>query len=288
MNISNFGKCLCLLVGLAIPLFVNPTKTLAAQTAKAINDQALVYREANFDSPVIGYLKEGESYSVSSRKFNTAFHRIRLTQGVLGYVADTDLSTGQGKPTAKEAFEPEAPQKKQTSERPRFMRERTLLGVVGGMVQYSEIFAKREYRSDTTFVGLKLTTPLGVVDGPFLFDLQVTTSLAVPKFFKEFSTTTPTGNVFLGHLMVLYPLYEFSGRRGLMYLGAGPAIAYSSVLVEYQASKLILDEVRAGAVLTTGLAFDLGNSKVVFKIEPKYYVEKSNYAALEGVLQYGF
>lgn len=267
------------------------TPSFAADEAVAISENGMVYREANFDSPVIGYLKAGQKYYVSTRKFNTAFHRIRLKQGVLGYVADTDISTGKEARKDPRSFKDEDSNQNardKSPDRPIFMRERTLLGLTYGYVQYAEVFAKTEYRSPTSFLGAKLTTPFGLIDGPFLFDLQFSAALEVPAFFKSFSQTPPTGNILLGHIMIIYPLHEFSGRRGLFYIGAGPAVAYSSILVEYQNSKLALDEVRAGAVITTGLAFDLFNSKLVIKFEPKYYVEKSNYASYEAVLQFGF
>lgn len=262
----------------------------AAQEAVAVTEGGLVYRNPDFDSKVIGSLRQGETYFISTRKFNSAFHRIRLRQGVLGYVADVDVSTGKTSPKPAPGIFKDAEEEQRSArpERPRFMREKTLLGLVGGSVDYAEVFAKREYRSSTTMLGAKLTTPFGVFDGPFLFDAQILMSLSPPEFFKRLSTIEPQGNVFLGSLVIQYPMLEFSGRRGLFYIGAGPVVAYSSVLVEFQSSKLLLDEVRAGGVLVTGLAFDLSNAKVILKIEPKYYVEKSNYMGLEAALQFGF
>ena len=57
---------------------------------------AFVYKEADFDSQVIAELKPGGVFQISFKKFNEAFHRIRLVDGQIGYISDVDFKVVKG------------------------------------------------------------------------------------------------------------------------------------------------------------------------------------------------
>ena len=76
---------------LLIFLFMLNPLVFAAQEAVVTTDGAMVYRKGNFDSQVIGYLRSGQKVRVSSKIFGGAFYKVQFKQGVLGYIADTDI-----------------------------------------------------------------------------------------------------------------------------------------------------------------------------------------------------
>lgn len=273
-----FGKCVVIkiLIFLSVPVF-------AAQNVTVTTDGAMVYKAANFDAPVIGYFSAGKRVRVSTKKFGGAFHRVRFRQGVLGYISDVDfraIGSAQVEKKKEDKVEEEKPQK---PKRLKPLIARTYLGAGIGITQYTEIINKTEFKEPLTVFGLKYTTPFSVLDGPFLLDAQVFGSPSAPKYYDQFSTSAPKGFVLIGAIQILYPLSEFSARRGLFYVGAGPSFSYTNALLEYSGSKLDLTELRAGVVFSAGLAFDMGGP--IFKLEPKFFVEKASYSSLEAAIQ---
>ena len=62
-----------------------PIKKKVVFKGKVINEGAIVYKNADFDSPVLGYLPAGKVYEISSKTFG-AFYRIRVEK----FVEETD------------------------------------------------------------------------------------------------------------------------------------------------------------------------------------------------------
>lgn len=62
----------------------------AAQLAEVSIDGAMVYKNSNFDAPVIAYLKKAKRVKISSRKYG-AFYRVLLKPGLIGYISDIDV-----------------------------------------------------------------------------------------------------------------------------------------------------------------------------------------------------
>lgn len=273
-----FGRCV-LLSGLI--LVAMPTQ--AARTARVITDGAIVYRQPDFDAKVIGYFRAGQQVQVSSRKFSTAFFRVRFKQGVVGYISDIDVEA------AASASIPDKPEdkakaeqaRKKAAERKRPMTAKTYLGLMGGYTGYSEIINKIEYKDKLVTYGAKFTFPF---DATFLIDFNAIGTFSSPQFYRELSTIEPKGYLFLFSSIFNYPLFDFSARKGLFYIGGGPVIAMSSYVVEVRGSKLDLTEVRMGGVFDLGIAFDLGGA--LFKLEPKFYVEKASYNSIDIALQF--
>ena len=62
----------------------------AAQMAEVIIDGAMVYKQGDFGSPVLGYLRKGKKVKVSNKTYGP-FYKVKLRQGVIGYISDIDV-----------------------------------------------------------------------------------------------------------------------------------------------------------------------------------------------------
>ena len=277
-----FGKCASLFRVLC-PLMLWVLPAVAAQNAMVQTDSAIVYQKANFDSKVLGYLRAGRKMKISNGKFNGAFYRVRLKQGLIGYISDVDVMTEAAAKKA-EAENPQVP-KETKPKRPKHILETTYLGPVVGMTGFAEIINKQEFK-DTDYItyGGKWTFPFHGFDGTFFMDVNLVGSFSAPKYYQTISQSGASGYMCLLGSVLNFQLFDFAERRGMFYLGGGPLLTFSSFLVEVNGSKLQLDELRAGGLFQLGLAFDLGGS--VFKLEPKFYVEKASYNGVDIAFQF--
>jgi hypothetical protein len=69
-------------------------------------------------------------------------------------------------------------------------------------------------------------------------------------------------------------------------VGGGPALSYTSFLVEYGNSQSDLTEIQFGGVFTGGIGLKV--SKIAVKFEPKYFAFKSGYFGIFGSAQLEF
>ena len=68
--------------------------------AQAVRSDVEIYSTASFDAKIIHYIKPGDYYYISNKTFGP-FYKIKISNKVLGYVADTELNI-QGIGTVKE------------------------------------------------------------------------------------------------------------------------------------------------------------------------------------------
>lgn len=272
-----FGRCV-----VASLILMHTLPSSAAQSARVITDGAIVYRQPDFDAKVLGYFRAGQRVDISSKKFATAFFRVRFRQGVIGYIADVDVEGGISKAPDKPEDKSKAEQtRKKASERNKPMIAKTFLGIMGGYTAYSEIINKVEYKDNLPTYGGKLSFPF---DNSFVMDFNAVMSLSAPKFYRDLSSIAPKGYMAIFSAVLNYPLFDFADRRGVLYMGGGPGVMMTSYMIEVSGSKLDISEIRMGGVFNLGLAFDLGGA--VFKLEPKYYIEKASYNSIDIALQF--
>ncbi|PIT98711.1 MAG: hypothetical protein COT74_13510 [Bdellovibrionales bacterium CG10_big_fil_rev_8_21_14_0_10_45_34] len=256
----------------------------AATDAMIITDGAMVYRRANFDSEVIGYLPAGKKAKISSKKFGVAFYRIRFQQGVLGYISDVDVKP-LGLQGASENKQEDSAQK--TSKRTRkgdFFG--TFLGLGVLYQSYAEIISQQRYQSTIYPLALRGTFSPGFLGGPFWLDTQLSYYWSPPDYYKALSSRPPTGYIIQFEAAMTYHAGHFWGREGMWYFGAGPVVSYSRFMVEIVQSALDLEESRLGGVGYLGLAAVYGS--FLIRLEPRYYVDRANYFAVELSAQYSF
>lgn len=257
-------------------LILFPIFASAAQNAIVTTDGAMVYRKADFDAQVIGYMRSGQKVRISSKTFGGAFYKIQFKQGVLGYIADTDVES-EGRSSSQ-------PKSSKKDIKSKSFIGKTYLGVNVASLNFSEVFNQSSASDDLIFFGAKFTTPLKFLTGPFVLDTNFLYHQGYPSYYDTVGTRGESGRIALLDASVMYSLFESSGRSFWVYFGAGPLISYSSFVVEINSSKKDLTEVQFGGSITAGAAVKFGS--LAFKFEPKYFFLETSYFGFLGSLQF--
>lgn len=317
---------LFLFMGLAVAMF-GPSKAHAS-VAKlvVVKPAATVYAGPDFDAEVIFQLPAKRQVYGTKKTFVGAtglglFHKVRLRQGVYGYVLDTDVkvletqdsksssskkkvlkkskasSTSKGariktkpkaksaavrakpKPKVKESKAPEEPASGFQISQPQNLGPQNLVpfffrsyvGLNLGMVDYSEKIADGTKSSQEWMAGLKLTGPNWIFKN-FLLDINLNVHIGAPQFFEDFSSEA---SGFLVQADVTMPFMLKPLSHGALYGGFGPLVSASSYKFNYLGQDRDSQTVRVGAVIMLGLGYEFGG--FAFRLEPKYYWEKTRY-----------
>ncbi len=256
----------------------------AAQNAVVITNGAMVYKKGDFDAPVIGYFSSGRKVRISSKKFGP-FYRVQFKQGIIGYIADIDVRTQS---QAKAMPRSNAISRSGSASHSKSLLSKHYIGLGAGMLNYTEVFNKRNESEGLLVYGLKYTMPLKFLAGPFLLDTNLMYHSGIPSYYNR--QTPPSqglqGRLLMGDVQALYLLSESSRRAFGIYMGAGLSVSYSDFLVEVNGSKQTLADIMVGGVITGGISYQFNS--FVIKLEPKYYAMKSNYMSVNGAIQYEF
>ncbi len=244
------------------------------------------------------------------------FHKIRLRKGVYGYILDTEVRSLGGtsqNSSAKDAKKKDlAPIKKSRKSKaaakskdggstktskskektkpkedssgfqisqpqktgpknlgPFFFRK--YVGLNLGMVKYSEKIVEGTKSSQEWMAGIKLTGTDWIFKN-FLLDINVNVHVGAPQFFEDFSTDA---SGFLVQADLTMPFMLKPLNNGAIYGGLGPLVSASSYKFNYLGEQRDSQNVRLGAVVMLGVGYELGG--FAFRLEPKYYWEKSRY-----------
>lgn len=256
----------------------------AAQKGVVINDDAMVYRKADFDAPVIGYFKKGRKVTISTKK-SGPFYRVRFKQGLTGYIADSDVKI-EGK---SEKGKPGDNTKPTLKERPKAKLppwQGWSAGAVFALIQYTELIAQQELLARMTAFGAQLTMPFRLLDGPFSLGTTFLYHSGAPSYYQQVSTTAPTGSILFLESVLNFPVMNFAGVAGAVMLGAGPLFTQSSFKATIGGQAVDLQETKIGISILAGAAYRIGN--FVLRGDGKYFVEKASYPGFQGSLLYVF
>lgn len=257
-------------------------KTPKTQVAVIAIEGAAVYQFANFDSPVIEYVKAGTKVIASIRPrvgiggFG-AFYRVKLPSGKLGWIADVDLTTqfkDDPKTKNKTDVNPDFEALKEEEEmkgREEIYFEKYIGGSLG-MVQFSEKFDGRELSSDVPVFGFRAVGPGLIGDGPPL-DFSFLFSIEAPDHYTAFANGPATGFFVLTDVILPFPIMET--KKSLFGLGLGPMLTYTNFQVAVRDTAIDSQEIRIGAVSSLNYMYRFSNFAV--RLDGKYYFEKTDY-----------
>lgn len=264
----------------------------SGQKAKVVNHGALVYKSPSFDSKVIARLQENKTYLISYKLFSGAFYKIKVRDGLLGYIADTDVSVAAKKTrTSKNSEASESSEKSRDDSEPA-KKERAF-----EFQKYRGFeFARINYREDTmglkptqgmNFFGFKLSGPNVAMEGSYT-DANFLFAFQAPSYYEQ-----ATGNAANGFVMIIDSVFETAlpqGKNTLLYYGFGPFLKYSkfdvALTVNGKSEAYELVDMGLGAVFNLGLAQRVGS--VALRTELQYYWEKMQYMGLGISLQFPF
>ncbi|MFP5520017.1 MAG: SH3 domain-containing protein [Bdellovibrionia bacterium] len=295
-----FGLCVfrklalvfCLLFFTAELAQAQTKKTAAASrgvTAMVVGESPYVFANANFDSPIIGELKPGQKVIISKAK-KGPFHRVRLPNKKLGWIADSEVKIMSAKAIEKAQKDAEEnvgnifadsggdlseleddPQK-----RKQYMQWSRHRGIAYDIVQYTEDTQGEERTEALGFIGFRMTGADTLFSGLATADTHVLFSTQVPSYYKKLTSNAASGFVSLWHFQFLTqtPL----SRSTVYHYGFGPMVKYSQFQLKVGNKTFTAEDLNIGAVFGFGLGFKLG--PIALRPDFKYYWEKTKYWSL--------
>lgn len=251
--------------------------------AKISVDGASVYSRPDFDSEVVDFLGYGAQVQTSSKPVKGraglgVFYLVRTAKGKKGYVADTDLMTGNNEPVYNEKTDHRRKKREAEEEEANYAtRPVYFTRYVGGSVSYadfSEKFQGNKLHQMIPFLGFRLTGPKTLFDVPTDFNIMI--SPKPPGYLSEVATGTASGFVILTDLDFMFPLWE--SRNSLWNYGLGLLLTYSQYSVQVGGNGYDSRELRMGIDFDLGYAYRITN--YLLRFDFKYFIERSNYYGL--------
>lgn len=286
-----FGKSVLLrsilFLFLSAPIF-------AAQRAEVIIDGAMVYKKGDFGAPVLGYLRKGKLVKISNKNYGP-FYKVKLRQGVIGYISDIDIRivSGPGGRKLRTAKNPRNRRSSKSKRPQKDARVKSYWGLSLAMVNFTDRFkvtsgiesTEATYSSQTMFLMLNRTAPFSFLDGVVNLDFNLGISAATPSIYTDISSQS-SGYVLLTDVSLMMPLHFLRGKNFFTYFGAGLMASHSIIDLYLNGTTLPIGKTRVGASITGGGAYTMG--KFLFKFEPKYYFEEERYLGFHFGLQRSF
>ena len=275
----------------SISFFFISLNLYAAKRAVVLVDGAMVYKRGDFGAPVLGYLRKGKKIKVSNKTYGP-FFRVKLRQGVIGYISDIDVKVLGSASSGRKAVKHSKKRRPRRKSGPHVLAGRKM-GVGLGMISYTDSFPDSTTKQDviqsssTPFLFLNYQKPADYFDGAVISDANIGLSLGTPSLYEFFSVNAPSGYVFLGDYNLLMPMRSMTKHNRSMYWGAGLMFSYSNVTIGVTSGSDTVDvpaaDLRIGASLVLGYTQKIG--KFSFKVEPKLYFEKETYLGLNFLFQ---
>ena len=268
-------------------VFLLLPQAYSAQKAKVLINGAMVFRAPNFDSDVIGYLKKGDVYFISTQKKGD-FYRIALRPKVYGWVVDTDVQTEKQikKIEAKEADEDldkinEIVTEEEKDQEIFFTR---YIGPVFGQLGFSEKTFRGIKKDDMSVYGVQVIGPRTLLDGPILTSFNLLMAFDAPKYYGKLTGNEASGLLLLADFLLISPFY--GGDNYMFYYGLGPLVRWNQFKVEAGNSALDLQDIHLGATIEVGAALQLGS--MALRAEYRYFWEVVDYKGFSFSVQKSF
>ena len=273
-----YGLCVLNRFTLWICVFFFSTVVWAQSQQGTVIEETQIYQDADFDAPVIAVVKPGGVYSISTKK-KGPFYKIKIKQGMIGWIADSDIHVGVIKNSAsaqKKKIEEERERERDTR-RPFFATR--YWGPAFEYMNYTEDTMGKERTAGLLFYGLKWSGYNTLIGGEIYTDSNLLIYSGAPSYYKDVTGQSAGG--FIVNANFLFQTINPITPSALYFYGFGPALRYShfdlhlpngATTIGYSA-----DDMALGAVFDFGLAFRL--SRVSLRADAKYYWEKNKYFA---------
>lgn len=254
-----------------------------SQQGTVVNDESIVYRDPDFDAPVLGNLKSGSVVTISKGK-KGPFYKVRLKPGKMGWIADSDVRPGIISSKEQEKFVREEEEKKKP-QKPFFASR--YRGPTFEYLMYNEDSTGAGRTDGLLFYGLKFSGFNTIFSGEIFTDANIIFHSGAPKYYEDLTKRSAEGFIVIANF--LFQTVIPQNTWFFYYYGLGPTVKYSHfdlTLANTPTDKpYSADDLTVGAVINWGLAFRFGD-KLSLHTEVKYYWEKSQY--LGGGISLGY
>lgn len=277
-----FGLCALskkLLLVAVVLLLPGVAAAQSAQNATVVLEGALVYKDADFDSPVITTLKRGAVYRIS-KKTKGPFHKIRIKSGMIGWIADVDVKPGIVKmapPPPPPPSQELTPLEGEGIPKTKPFYASRYRGPVLTMIDYAEVTFGKERSAPTLFYGLKFNGFNTMFSGEIYTDANLIFSSGAPEYYSKLTGRGSEGFIFIADFLLQTVLPQ--NKWLLFFYGFGPMFKYSHYKLEVPdggtTTMYSADDMNLGAVFDLGWGARMG--KASLRADVKYYWEKTKY-----------
>ena len=249
--------------------------------AQAVRSDVEIYSTASFDAKIIHYIKPGDYYYISNKTFGP-FYKIKISNKVLGYVADTELNI-QGIGTVKEKPFIDDPEKNpevfddeedQAEEESHF--KSSYNGIILHLVNYHETTMNGSQVADLYGIGYRYIPFLSDFSASVAWD--ITAAYGVPAYYQDTLNAETKGlTIWSGAQIVNIAIVDTN--KTLRY-GIGAFLKYAN----YNVTSNAMNKTYSLQELTFGVLFEGG---FIFHFNPvsldlglRYYWERESYGGL--------
>lgn len=264
-----------------------------SQKAVVINQGALVYKNADFDAPVLAELKAGQVYNISLKQ-KGPFYKIRLKPGVVGWIADNDIRPAKaGRLPLKAGTEGSSKkdgnstkQEKPPEEKDSFLEKKRSKSFYASRYR-GPIFSYLTYRENTmgalrsenmSFYGFRVAGPDTMFTGDLRTDAEFLFHSGAPSYYEKKTGLAARGWIFITDF--IFETASPQSKWHMLTYGFGPMFKYShfdvSLLQNGKEISYSLEDMTLGAVFDVGLHFRLYDAYAL-RFNVKYYWEKTTY-----------
>ncbi len=260
--------------------------------AQAVRPDVEIYSSASFDAKVIHYIKPGDFYYISNKTFGP-FYKIKISDKILGYVADTELNIQgvgaiQEKPFVDDPDVVSSKDKKKKKEKDPVdiysededEEESTIKasynGLILHLINYHETTMGGSQVADLYGIGYRYIPFLSDFSASIAWD--ITAAYGAPAYYKDNLEADTKGlTVWSGAQVVNISIVD--PNKTLRY-GIGAFLKYANYNVTAKATDKTysLQELTFGVSLEGGFIFHF--SPVSIDLGLRYYWERESYGGL--------
>lgn len=265
-----------------------PRRQASSQKAVITVPEATVFKEADFDGPVLGSLREGQVYDISVRKLGP-FYRIRIRPGVMGWISEAEVQVislsqarqleGERRRAQQEGREAEASPARRSSKE---FDQRRFRGFVLESVNFKEDTMAASRQESLLFYGFKMSGPGTLFEGELETDAEILIHPGAPSYYRQATGNSASGFIVIGNFLFLTQIPQ--SETMMPYYGFGPSFRLSHFKVSLSddptpgnSRSYTLEDLTLGAVFAGGVAFSFRD--YALRLEGRYYWEAQRYTS---------
>ncbi|WP_413581209.1 SH3 domain-containing protein [Bdellovibrio sp. HCB288] len=243
-----------------------------AQRGTVVADEAQVYKDPDFDAPVMTVLKQGQVMAISKGK-KGPFFKVRLKPGVTGWISDAEIRPGV---IDKEQLQEDSenPDEAEYSGKKPFFATR-YRGLSLNFIDYAEDTMGGRRNAQTSFLGLNFHGYNTLFSGDIYTETNILFHSGAPSYYKDY-----TGDEGSGYIVILNFLFQTvlpKGKDFLFFYGFGPMLKYSHFELRLPGvvDPFSADDMTLGVLFNAGISYRI--KRVSIRPDIKYYWEKESY-----------
>lgn len=279
------GKMALRSIFILIVFFVFPTITFSAgKKAQAAEENVEIYSDASFDSKVMDIIQPGVTYPISEKPVGP-FYKIKLKNGNIGYVPDTQLDIeGVGKFTPKPYLGDEEESSSNKKSKNQMLEPEDEEADEDEKLSFHALTLQLINYHEDTLGGVQVGDLLAIgyrrfpelYDYASSFSWDVAAAFNAPKYYEDKTGKSASGFGLWSGFQILN-ITPFGSDMTLRY-GAGPFAKLTQFNVETVNKKYSLQDLTVGVTLEGGMIFHFNALSIDLGL--RYYWDKNSYGSI--------